>query len=314
MAWTYLAESDVSALPWSHGLGQSPSVKLTPIADRCLFPEWPIKSSIYARYGMTFTRLPEKKSVGPQIKNQKSFLAAFLANHSALPVLEKAWKTSEAIFFSRSYGSLKKWDQNLSFWKMSQVLGQKPENEWGENWPKAGTIVAGIVYPLMPFKWERLPRVSDGSCWPRPVAIDTGTRINKGGAQGRTGMDRPTCGAIAKMWPRPLASDSSGREYQTNRHTGEKIAALPGLANQWSRPAARDWKDGFCPNQHGRHSDSIGIQAQKTGHKGYLNPDFHIALIGMRPGWNVLNRVGMQCLFISIGKHSSRYFPVESEK
>ena len=170
------------------------------------------------------------------------------ARTSALRDTEKAWKESEADFFSRLSVCSKKSNRHSCSLKTCPVSAPVAENEWGKNWPRQGMIVDGKLFPLR--KLERPLSENGGSCWPRPLATDA----SKGG---------------------PNAND----------HGVPKLSAI---AARWARLRALDWKDGMTRSPYGQHSDAIGIQARKTGHLGYLSPRFHVAMMGYDSEWTAL--------------------------
>lgn len=188
------------------------------------------------------------------------------ARTSVLQDLEKAWVESEAGFSTKLSGLQKKLIQRLSSSKTYQRLELEDFDRLSEHLPIWGMTVDGLV--SLPQALEPHSMEKDGSYWPRPIANDS-----KGGF---------------------------GYHRQKNGSIIEKIS---GIAYKWHRPQARDWKDGKNPKQYGRHSDAIGIQAHLNGHKGYLNPAFHMAMMGYDSGWNELNQVGMQWYRPKQGKH-----------
>jgi hypothetical protein len=76
-------------------------------------------------------------------------------------------------------------------------------------------------------------------------------------------------------------------------------------ARAWfTTPQARDWKDGKSPKSHGRHSDSVGVQVSKAGHKGYLNPQFVELLMGYQTDWTELSALATRWFRPKRGKRS----------
>ena len=70
------------------------------------------------------------------------------ARTSALQDMEKAWKESEADYFSRSFAWPKKSSPNSYSWKTCQQLPFVGDCESLEKLPKWGMIVDGALYPL----------------------------------------------------------------------------------------------------------------------------------------------------------------------
>ena len=86
------------------------------------------------------------------------------AKISALQVLEKAWKESEADYFLRSCAWPKKSSPNFYSLKMSQLSQQGEGSESLKKLPRWGMTVDGALYPLRP--WELYKDEKDGFCWP----------------------------------------------------------------------------------------------------------------------------------------------------
>ena len=94
-------------------------------------------------------------------------------DHARISVLrgaEKAWKESEADYFSRSLDCVAKYDQSSSSWRMYRPLLQEVAPEWSEKLPRWGMIVDGALYPLQAL--EPCTDESAGSYWPTPKARD----------------------------------------------------------------------------------------------------------------------------------------------
>jgi hypothetical protein len=169
---------------------------------------------------------------------------------------------------------------------------------FSEKFPRWGMTVDGLLF--QPKKLEPRSSEKDSSLWPRPVAAETGTWINRSLSAGA--KDRPSLGAIAKTWrwPRPLASDAEKGGPNSVSYGEPKMAAI---AARWARPTARDWKGQESPERHGQHSPSIDIQAQEIGHKGYLSPHFHAAMMGYSTDHTQLDAAGMAWFLSRQKKH-----------
>ena len=94
----------------------------------------------------------------------------FHARILAFQEIERAWKASEAVYFSNSYESVAQLSQDSSFWKMSLPLFPWEEQRWCENLPRWGMIVDGVLYPLL--ESGLYTDVIDGSFWPTLLAND----------------------------------------------------------------------------------------------------------------------------------------------
>src|SRR6187402_3193212 len=102
MAWTYLAELEESASHLENGSIPSPIAKSTPIVKQCFYREWLREIWSKRQFGMIFGASTLTFSKEQLI----SFSQDFHAKTSALQALEKAWKESEADYFTRSSGLL----------------------------------------------------------------------------------------------------------------------------------------------------------------------------------------------------------------
>lgn len=62
----------------------------------------------------------------------------------------------------------------------------------------------------------------------------------------------------------------------------------------WPTPLARDWKEGFSPKPHGRHSDSLPVRIG-----GFPHPEFYEELMGLPTGWSELPQPATPLLSMS---------------
>lgn len=204
MAWIYSAASAESPWPWIPGCDQSPIAKTTDTLSLFCYHEWQRGICHRRPSGMTCGHSGATNVVGCELISLPEDSHAKI---SALQGLAKAWRASEADWFSRYSGSLKKSGQLSFFSKTSQPLGHVEVNEWGKNWPRSGMIVDGIVYPLS--TWERRTNESVGGCLPTPTATPYGS--NQGGASGRIGKKRYSLEQLWKLGrlPTPTVSQKS---------------------------------------------------------------------------------------------------------
>lgn len=248
------------------------------------------------RFGMTSA--PSRDPCSPESELSS---AAPPAKTSAALELEQAWKATEDALCLKRSGSLASADHSSLCWRTFQasLFGGLTRFSWDSM--RSGMIVGGLLF--QPKRLEPRSSENASSLWPRPVASDTGTWVNRSPSAGA--KDRPSLGAIAKTWrwPRPLASDAAkGGPNQTK-------GGLPSMSNiaanwkRWARPTARDWKGQESPGRHGQHSPSIDIQAQESGHKGYLSPHFHAAMMGYDSDHTQLDAVGMAWFLSKQKKH-----------
>ena len=170
------------------------------------------------------------------------------ARISALREMESVWTARGRDYFLRLCESQANYDPDSCFWKTSQLSLLGGEFESFQNLPASGTTVGGQLF--LPPNLE--PRTLDdvGSYLPTPTATAYGTNQT----DSPNAIVRPSLQTMAKLWP---------------------------------TPAARDWKDGLTPKQHGRHSDSVAVAVAvaKRGHNGYLNPAFVEVMMGYKIGW-----------------------------
>ena len=213
---TFSAELEESASLLKNGLNRSPIVKSTPIVKQCSSHEWPMNHFSTVLSGMTLRHWTEIYSKEPLT----SFTAAFPARISVLQGMEKAWKESEADYFSKSCAWPKKSSPSSYFWRTCPPLQVEEVVPSLEKLPRWGMIVDGVLYPLHPL--ERYTVGKDGSCWPTPTARDA-TR-NKGGNPSdlrRKSPNLPT--AILKLIATPCASQANKpiRKPSPSRQNGQ---------------------------------------------------------------------------------------------
>lgn len=115
MAWIYLAESEGSQSPWHLGFCQSPTVRTIDTLPPCCWIEWLTGRYLWHRFGTMYAHCKETichRSIWSTVASP--------VRTSALQELERAWKESEADYFSRSCGLPMKYDQDSSSWKTCQ--------------------------------------------------------------------------------------------------------------------------------------------------------------------------------------------------
>ncbi len=115
---------------------------------------------IERQYGMMSKHLEQENPNSPKVSISSSAGSRDPAKESALQDMEKAWKMSEADYFSRSCAWPKKSSPSLYFWKTSPLFPQEVGYESLEKLPKWGMIVDGVLYPLHP--WEPCIVEKDG--------------------------------------------------------------------------------------------------------------------------------------------------------
>lgn len=168
MVWTYLAESADCLLPSKGGSNLSPIVKSTPIVKQCFYHAWERVKSPMPQYGTISNRLILMDSETMWTSSMEDSPVRI----SVLQEMEKAWRGSEASYFSRLFGFPKKSSPNSYSWKTSPPSLLEGVFESLKKLPAWGMIHDGVLYPLkkvaMPFMKEK-----GGSYWPTPRASDS---------------------------------------------------------------------------------------------------------------------------------------------
>ena len=203
MAWIYLAESGGSQPPSHNGSNLLPTVNSILTPKESFSPEWLMVNFQTRQSGTMLPLLGETCSHTSILS-----MAAFLAKTFLLQELEKVWKASEAVYFSRLSAWPKKSSPPSYSLKMSPQSGQGDWIELSRNLPKSGMTVGGQCYPLRTL--ERTISDNAGSFWRTPDA-------NCG--RGASSKDRMAWKLANKMpislndqvrWPTPNARDWKG--------------------------------------------------------------------------------------------------------
>jgi hypothetical protein len=165
MAWIYLAVSEDSHSLYRHGSGQSPIVREIDTLWLFSCQECKREGFIPPRSGMRYLL---SKPLCCQLSTL--FMVDSPARISALVVLERAWRESEADYFSRSCAWPMK--SNLVSYSL-RTSAEYAKNciSLEGNWPISAMIVGGVLYPLT--MWERRTKEKDGFCWHTPRASET---------------------------------------------------------------------------------------------------------------------------------------------
>lgn len=258
MGWIYLTESRPSAsVPALEGSKSDLAVGsgLLPTANATITPKAFCSPVSETDYYPTHRfGTTFSRSEGTCSRELEPSTAAHPARISASQELERDWEASEAALCLSSSASLASADHSSSSWRTYQDSFFEGLTKFSWDSMRWGMTVAGRLY--QPKRWE--PHFSDSGC---------------------------------SLWPRPLATDASKGGPNANNWGTPKMSAL---AARWARPTARDWKGQSSPKKHGQHSPSIDIQAQMSGHPGYLSPRFHVAIMGFDADWTELDAAVMQ--------------------
>jgi hypothetical protein len=213
------------------------------------------------------------------------------AKMSVLQELKRAWRVSEAVYFSRLCGWPKKSDRSSFSLKTSEEFARTC-NILQKKWPPYAMIVGGVFYPLM--TWEHCTKEKDGSCWLTPKAMMVEEsyetylkRMQRSKDPKTNSKTRPSslCVQVATpmFWPTPTAQDFK------RRGPNSKQQGLSNACQLWPTPAAGDYRDNGSPSEYKRHSPSM---ASLIG--GQLNPTWVEWLMGVPLGWTELNALGTE--------------------
>lgn len=173
MAWTFLAASEESATHSETTSDQSPIAKSTPIVKQSCSHEWPDCLLQPLPYGMTLKVSPSSTS------SQESILFMVVSHARELVLLdmEKAWRTSEADYFSRSCAWPKKSSPDSYSLKTSQQLQEEEDIKLSKHLPPSGIHVDGSLRVVKRLDRPRI--VKDGFVWPTPTASQASKPIRE---------------------------------------------------------------------------------------------------------------------------------------
>lgn len=225
------------------GYDQSPIAKLTPIVKEFSSVEWPRLRLPAPQSGMTYEAFQRGY---PYLTT--SFTEASRARISALQDAEKAWKESEADYFSRSFAWPKKSSPRSYSLKMFLQLLHEEGRKFVWKLPRWGMIVDGVLYPLRPL--ERYIVGKDGFSLPTPIARDWKETGTEPAAQARKSPNLP---AFLTMLPTPQACDATkgpAKEYIPNGHQSSMrnlvtLAARFSTTGKILNPLFVEWLMGY---------------------------------------------------------------------
>lgn len=296
MAWIYLAVSEDSHWPWDHTYAQSPTVNQMDMHSPSFCRECGMSDYHSRPYGT----MCELCTVDMFRESRTLFTAVSRARTSALQEMVRAWKASEADYFSRYAGSSTKSNRRSSSWKTSRPLGPVAENEWGKNWPSEGMIVDGQCYPLRTL--GRPISESVGSYWPTATATDSkssrNATVRNRKVAGHSGV---TLTDFVTLFPTPSASSYGTNKGGAAGRTGKARPSLETLARTvWSTPRASDGSKGG-PNMKFGNNSTLPLPAQVGGQ---LNPTWVEWLMGYPLEWTALEDWAMQWFRSKRGRRS----------
>lgn len=258
MVWIYFQELAEYQKLSSLGYEQLHIVKTTDSAKPSLCQECQQVILIRHQCGMTLPpSTKESLEVSEMTSTSSSAASRSHARILALQDVEKAWKASEADYFSRSCAWPKR-SSHLSYsLKTYRLSPSEGDFKWLEKLPRWGMIVGGVCYPLE--KWELCTSESDGLCRGTP-----NTTI-----------------------PTPTASDSrrgSGKTYSPKSKSQTDRTLVTYAKKGFPTPKARDYRDTGCPSEMERNSPSLASQMiQGSGKK--LCPRWTSLLMGYPTTW-----------------------------
>lgn len=302
MAWIYLAESEECRLHSSGGLDRSLIVKSNPIVKQSCFRGWPNQFYRMHQSGMTYERL-EKNGFLTHFP-LRSFTGAFHVKTSALQEMEKAWKDSEAGYFSRSCAWPKKSSQNSYSLKMSRQSQVEEDFESLKKLPRWGMIVDGVLYPLRPL--ERYTLGKGGSYWATPKSRD----YNEEGLKSGMKRKNPSLPTVVKMWPTPTAVQvmESYENYQKRMRNSKNPKNVGKTTPQNLQMAVRMWPipDSNARGAYKNQEERIGhhFTIQNVVGSGKLSPTWVEWLMGFAKEWTELSPWAMHWYLLSVKKRS----------
>lgn len=276
--WVYLAKSctdstssavsEESPSPCKGTFGPSPTVKTTDTLNVYYCQECQIDHFHSLRYGMTYERCMAL-CYRPWTSSTEASPARTFQSQDA----EKAWEESVADYFSRSSGSLARFDRDSCFWRTSQRLLFEEQSESLASFAAYGMTVDGVFYPLR--TWERTTEEPDGGYWPTPCLP------NNGGTNGKTKLKK-----MLRRTPDANMGERGAKSkelFQESLRTSKHAVTINDQI-RWSTPTARDWK-GYTL----RNGGSICNQLKNLyGRGGKPNPDWIEWVMGYQTKWTAL--------------------------
>lgn len=322
MAWIYFQALEDSPKPWKATSGRLPTAKTTDTLKEYCYPAWLGAICHTHPFGPTLPPCELKNYRNQSISSMEDFPVKTLALQDA----ERAWKESEAAYFSRSQGSLARYDPPSCSWRTYQQSLFEAQSELLESFAAYGMTVDGEFYPLQ--TWARITDEIDGGYWRTPDTGAGGTsgllkegkthrksgaaitvrlvdqvnnprmwptpRANDAEKRGNFDLLNPRNGlpAAAKMWPTPRATEwKDARPSHKSKSKGKLYEGLSGAVKMWPTPTSRDWK-GMQANEYkqmrGEETEFKMASLPGAVGGGQLNPTWVEWLQGYHSGWTVL--------------------------
>ena len=229
MAWTYLAESEVSQSPWLPGRAQSPTVKTIDTINPIFFAEWQTAYYLLRQSGTT------SELSGESICHRSIWSTVVSpAKTSALQDVAQAWRATSRACSYTWFESRKRSSLLLSFWKTRLPSVQGDLVALCSNWPAWGSMRDGRLF--LPKRLVPVTREKDGSSLlPTPTASTYGSNI--GGGSGRQGKVRRSIYQLANRGSLPGHPQGLLNPEWIEQAMGYPIGwtALEPWAMQWFR-------------------------------------------------------------------------------
>ena len=214
MAYRYSQESEELTLPYQNGSGQLPIAKSNDTPPQSYSVECLMELYLQLQSSPMSQSLQEKF-----YQASTSFTEDSHVKTLALQDAERAWKESEADYFSRSCALSMKFDRRSSSWKMCQLSLLEDLERSPQKLPSEAMIVDGQCYPLR--KLERITKEKDGGYWATPTARNApdcpAERLRKS----------PSLEAMVQMWRTPTVNDS-----KNNGSPSQALRDSPNLNSQ----------------------------------------------------------------------------------
>ena len=222
-----------------------------------------------SRFGMTFSPLTD--DLGADVLTW--FLAGFPVRTSASQEKAQASAANDPGCGPTWRGSLARFDPATSSWRTAQPSLLGDSDECSVTWPRSGMTADGQCWEL-PMSERHISATGSG-LWQTPVADDAVDR--KAGKWNSRG--EPKLSAMVKLWPTPVASDTSSRS-KPYAQGGTPLS----LAVKFPTPSTI----GINGGSHSRAAAAKRGQSSAELNGGSLNPTWVEWLMGWPLGWTDL--------------------------